>query len=251
MNGIKANAFRGAMAQSPFPPLAIYVLAAITILLTVTISPQEYYRFLYYYIFLIVIAVFLRIPVKYLFHRTLHFFPFIFLISLMALFTPRPQEGMMEILGLNLHRKSLLMMLSVISKSVISFTSVIIALRIADFNAVLILIRRWGLPTALLDALVIFHKYLFSISDEARRMKFALLSRGFRGKWLLDARQTGGLIAMLFIRSYERGERIYSAMQARLYDGKIVYSEPQEELRVQDIIICFFILSVLVILRVI
>ena len=51
-------------------------------------------------------------------------------------------------------------------------------------------------------------------------MKQARDSRNFGGKRLWQIRTIGNMIGTLFIRSYERGERIYAAMMARGFDGQ-------------------------------
>ncbi|GAI20757.1 unnamed protein product, partial [marine sediment metagenome] len=54
---------------------------------------------------------------------------------------------------------------------------------------------------------------------EVMRMKQARDSRNFGGKRLWQIRTIGNMIGTLFIRSYERGERVYAAMVARGFDG--------------------------------
>ena len=51
-------------------------------------------------------------------------------------------------------------------------------------------------------------------------MKRARDSRCFGGKWIWHAKTIGHMIGTLFLRSYERGERIYIAMVSRGYDGE-------------------------------
>jgi cobalt/nickel transport system permease protein len=65
------------------------------------------------------------------------------------------------------------------------------------------------------------YRYLFIVVDEAMRMKMARDSRNFSGKWIWDAPVIAHMIGSLFIRSYERGERVYLAMASRGYDGTI------------------------------
>ena len=58
-------------------------------------------------------------------------------------------------------------------------------------------------------------RYLDVVTDEMRRMRVALASRGFTARnprhWPVIARSAGAL----FIRSYERGERVHLAMLSR------------------------------------
>ncbi len=50
-------------------------------------------------------------------------------------------------------------------------------------------------------------------------MRIALQSRAYHPRWFGQARALAAAAGTLFIRSYERGERVYLAMQARGYQG--------------------------------
>ena len=62
-------------------------------------------------------------------------------------------------------------------------------------------------------------RYLDVVTDEMARMRVARESRGFTARdirqWPVLARSAGAL----FIRSYERGERVHLAMLSRGYTG--------------------------------
>jgi cobalt/nickel transport system permease protein len=59
------------------------------------------------------------------------------------------------------------------------------------------------------------------IVGEARRMRIARLSRGHDPRWIWQARAVASTAGTLFIRSYERGERIHVAMLSRGYSGTL------------------------------
>ena len=63
------------------------------------------------------------------------------------------------------------------------------------------------------------YRYIFVLVDEVMRMKQARDSRNFGGRRLWQLRTIGNMIGTLFIRSYERGERVYAAMMARGFSG--------------------------------
>ena len=74
------------------------------------------------------------------------------------------------------------------------------------------------------------YRYLGVLGDEATRMNRARASRSAVGpsgrpggtiRW--RASVTGSMVGSLFLRSYERSERIYGAMQARGFDGQLRY----------------------------
>jgi cobalt/nickel transport system permease protein len=56
--------------------------------------------------------------------------------------------------------------------------------------------------------------------DEVIRMKQARDSRNFGGKRMWQLKTIGNMVGTLFLRSYERGERIYGTMVARGFDGE-------------------------------
>ena len=63
------------------------------------------------------------------------------------------------------------------------------------------------------------YRYLFVIAGEARRMRVALAARGYRPRHALQAAAIGRVATALFLRTFERGERVYVAMLARGYAG--------------------------------
>ncbi len=52
-------------------------------------------------------------------------------------------------------------------------------------------------------------------------MRVARASRGSDPRWLWQAKATATSAGSLFIRSYERGERVYLAMASRGYAGSM------------------------------
>ncbi len=77
-----------------------------------------------------------------------------------------------------------------------------------------------GLPPSLTQMILLCHRYLFVFQQEAARMQRAMRVRGFvPGTNLATLRTTGNALGMLFIRSFERTERVYEAMLSRGYQG--------------------------------
>jgi cobalt/nickel transport system permease protein len=62
-------------------------------------------------------------------------------------------------------------------------------------------------------------RYLEVIVGEASRMRIARMSRGYDPRWLWQARAVAASAGTLFVRSFERGERVHLAMVSRGYAG--------------------------------
>jgi cobalt/nickel transport system permease protein len=64
-------------------------------------------------------------------------------------------------------------------------------------------------------------RYVDVTLGELDRMRVARLSRAYDPRWLWQARAVAAGTGALFVRSYERGERVFVAMQARGFDGRL------------------------------
>jgi cobalt/nickel transport system permease protein len=80
---------------------------------------------------------------------------------------------------------------------------------------------RLRVPRVFTDIAGFMVRYLDVILGEQRRMRVAMLSRGYDPGWWWQARALASSAGSLFIRSYERGERVFFAMTARGYQGHI------------------------------
>jgi len=83
--------------------------------------------------------------------------------------------------------------------------------------------RALRVPAILTTIISFMYRYLFVLVDEAMRLQTAREARsaGTGGTLLWRGRVLGGMIGSLFIRSYERSERIYAAMLSRGFDGQV------------------------------
>lgn len=72
----------------------------------------------------------------------------------------------------------------------------------------------------LFTAITIFMvRYLELITDELNRMRVAMTARGYDPRWLSQVRPIASSAGALFVRTYERGERVHGAMVARGFTG--------------------------------
>jgi cobalt/nickel transport system permease protein len=74
-------------------------------------------------------------------------------------------------------------------------------------------------PPLLVAILSSMYRYSMVLVDEFRAMHRAALSRNLMGNAQRQRAVVGNVFGSLFIRSYERGERIHQAMLARGYQG--------------------------------
>ena len=113
-----------------------------------------------------------------------------------------------------------------------SWLSVQVALLLTfttPFHDLVDALRRLRLPLVMVGIISFMYRYLAVLGEEGSRMlraraaRSAVAAGGARagGSIAWRARTTGGMVGALFLRSYERSERIYAAMQARGFEGTL------------------------------
>lgn len=120
--------------------------------------------------------------------------------------------------------------LSIAIKSWLSVQMAIMLAAATPFPDLLAAMRALHIPRLLVAIIGLMWRYLFVLVDEALRLMRARAARsghadtpGLRagGSLTWRARVTGGMAGNLFLRSFDRADRIYAAMLARGYDGEI------------------------------
>jgi cobalt/nickel transport system permease protein len=126
-------------------------------------------------------------------------------------------------IGLTLTDEGLILFAAVVVKAWLSVMVSHLLVATTPFPELLRATRVLHAPAVLAATMSFMYRYLFVLVDEAMRLQTAREARsaGPGRSMLWRARVLGGMIGSLFIRSYERSERIYAAMLARGFTGEI------------------------------
>ena len=174
-------------------------------------------------------ALFSRVGIARIFRRSLLAVPFM-LIALPTVFT-RPGAALFELdLGvghLTATSSGLEFFGSVMLKSWTSVTAAALLTFTTPPMRLLSALGALRVPAILVAIVTLMYRYLFVLVDESQRLMRARRARSAAsgprsgGSIAWRARVTGGMAGSLFIRTLDRGERIYLAMLARGYDGRV------------------------------
>ncbi|NJN17248.1 MAG: cobalt ECF transporter T component CbiQ [Oscillochloris sp.] len=122
----------------------------------------------------------------------------------------------------------LIAFVSIVIKSWLSVQAALLLTATTHFTDVLFALRALRLPAVLVAILSFAYRYLFVLVDEAGRMLRArevrsaeVPGRKAGGGLVWRASVVGRMVGTLFLRAYERSERIYVAMLSRGFDGEI------------------------------
>jgi cobalt/nickel transport system permease protein len=139
------------------------------------------------------------------------------LVLFVAVFVPfvRKGGGTVELGPLTVSEAGLATFATVSAKAILGTVSAVLLGATTSFPDVLHALERLRAPRLLVLIAAFMYRYLFVIADEARRMRAALAARGYAPRHALQAAALGRVATALFLRTYERAERVHLAMLAR------------------------------------
>ena len=83
------------------------------------------------------------------------------------------------------------------------------------FTEILAALRWFRVPVVVTDTLGFMYRYVFLLWDEFSAMRVSARARGGLSGWRREWHTTGTITAQLFLRAYDRAQRIQQAVQAR------------------------------------
>ena len=204
-------------------PSHLKIIAVLFFVLVVVSTPITYWPAFVIFLALVVSAAIAgKISIPTLAKRALIEIPFIFFAVLMPFFGTGER---FELGPLNLYRDGLLAGLSIVAKGTLGVLSAVILSTTTTAREILRGLERLRLPTIMVQIASFMLRYVNVISDEMERMKIARQSRGFDATGVKHWKVIATSAAALFIRSYERGERVHLAMLSRGFDGELPHTE--------------------------
>jgi len=203
-------------------PRTKFIITLVFILAVIITPPARWQAFALYLLLIAALLILSKLPVFFVLKRSLVIMPFVLMI---AIFIPFIQDG--EVAGsyniwlweVSVTHTGLQVLWNVLIKAWLSILSLIWLTSTTKLPNLLQGLEQLGMPRVMVMILSFMYRYIFVLVDEVMRMRQARNSRYFGGKRLRQLRTVGNMVGTLFIRSYERGERVYAAMLARGFDG--------------------------------
>ncbi|MEU7915230.1 cobalt ECF transporter T component CbiQ [Microbispora bryophytorum] len=193
--------------------------AVVTFAVLVVATPRErLWAFAVDALLLAAVAAAARVPAGMIVRRMAIEVPFV----LFALAIPLIGTGeRVQVLGLSLSAPGLWAAWNILAKASLGVVASILLAATTEPRMMLLGAERLRLPRLLVQIATFMLRYLDVILDQMRRMRIARESRGFVARDLRQAPVLAKSAGALFIRSYERGERVHLAMLSRGYIGEM------------------------------
>jgi cobalt/nickel transport system permease protein len=200
-------------------PAEVKIVAAVLGLLCVVATPRGAFAvFGGYFLLLVAVWAVARIPPGWIARRSLIEAPFVVLAVLLPISGGAPH---VEWLGLTLSQPGLLGAWNILVKGTLGVLTSLTLAATTPMRELLLGLQRLHAPTLAVTIATLMLRYVDVIVAEARRMRVARLSRGHDPRFLWQAGATARGVGALFVRAYERGERVHLAMLSRGWEGRM------------------------------
>ncbi len=195
------------------------LLAQLLFVLAVVATPREaFWAFGIYFLILLTLMHVAGLPPRFVAKRAVIEVPFV----LFAVLMPFLAHGeKVVVLGIPMYVSGLWAAWNILAKATLGLMATIVVSSTTPMADLLRGLERLHLPRAFTSIAGFMIRYLDVIAAEAQRMRVARESRGYDPRWIWQAKAFGASAGALFIRSYERGERVYLAMLSRGYTGTL------------------------------
>jgi len=203
------------------------LFGGLVILISVVPAPGVYF-FLTLVTLICLFCYTAKIPAGYLLMRSAIIIPFTGFAAVSYALTISYgdvlwQWGPFELTTGGIHKSVILLL-----RAWLAVSLMILLVNTTPFDRLLASLRSFRVPPLFVLLLSFFYRYLYLLWDEGERMQRARNLRYFGGRWTAQVPILGRMVSTLFLRSYQRAERVQMAMLSRGWDGevRVVRSQP-------------------------
>jgi cobalt/nickel transport system permease protein len=198
-------------------PAEVKLVGLVAFVVTVVATPREQaWAFGVYALLLLGLLLLTRVPARTVLRRMVIEVPFL----VFAVLLPFVALGdRVQVLGLSLSADGLLGGFNILAKGTLGVVAAILLSATTRPRDLIVGMQRLRVPGLFVTILSFMVRYLDVVVDDMRRMALARAARGFEARHLGHVPVVAKAAGALFIRSYERGERVHLAMVSRGFTG--------------------------------
>jgi cobalt/nickel transport system permease protein len=203
-------------------PQVKLVVLLVYVFSVVATPPQVVWAFSGHAIVLLGVLAASSVPVRFFLTRLAIDLPFLLFAFLLPFVGADPR---VDLGPLSISEPGLLGAWNILAKATLGAGASVLLVATTEVPAVLAGLRRLRVPAAITAIAAFMIRYLEVIAGELHRMRVAMTARGYSPSWLAQTRPMATAAGALFIRTYERGERVHQAMLARGFTGDMPAAE--------------------------
>jgi len=194
------------------------IYSCIFILFVVFTPIEKFFSLALYGMLTFVLILFSRVPLMFVLRRSAVVIPFVIVISIFIPFLEKVDSAGYSLGILN---SRWLIFWNIAAKSFLCVLTMILLVSTTKLSNLLKALERIKAPLIFIMILSFMYRYIFVVADELMRMQQAKKARSVGGSRWFHNKVLANMVGVLFLRTYERAENVYLAMNARGFNGTI------------------------------
>lgn len=200
-------------------PAQVKVIAALTFVSAVTVTDRRHLAVFGVHALLVaIVAALARVPRRRAVVQLVVEAPVLVFAAALPFVVGGPS---VDVGNLSLSTEGMWGAWNVVAKATLGVSAMLVLTATTPVADLLVGLRRLRVPAVIVAIASFMMRYLDILQAELHRMNVARVSRGDDPRWLWQARAVASTVGALFVRSYERGERVHLAMLSRGFDGRM------------------------------
>ena len=198
-------------------PSHVKLVAGIGFVIGVVATPREsFWAFGLFAAALVGFSLTARLKPRFVAGKMIVEIPFVAVALLLPFFGGGSQT---EVFGMSLSEPGLWTMWNILIKATLGLWASVILGSTTTVPDLLAGLERLKVPPVIIGITGFMLRYVDVVLGQFGSMRRAMESRGYRPRTLKQSRPMAAATGALFVRSFERGERVFLAMTARGYTG--------------------------------
>lgn len=194
------------------------IVAPLFVFVVVSTPREQVWAFAGFAVLLLIVAATARLPLATLARRMAVEVPFVAFAALLP-FVSRGER--IDLLGVSVSVSGLWGAWNILAKASLGVLTSLIVAATTDVRALIAGLDRLRMPALFVQIIMFMIRYADVVTDEMHRMHLARVSRGFAARDVRHLPVLARSLSALFVRCYERGERVHLAMLSRGYVGRM------------------------------
>lgn len=201
-------------------PAQVKIVAVLSFVLVVVMTPREWIiAFVVDAVLLVAVVGVAALPPRLMARRMVIELPFVVFALLLPLIGHGPHVAFGPF---DLSEPGLWAAWNILAKGTLGVAASVILAATTSPGEFIAGLTRLRVPGLLVQITAFMIRYLDVVAGESARMRVARASRGFTPANMRAWPDLARSLGTLFIRTYERGERVHTAMLSRGYDGRTI-----------------------------
>ncbi len=194
------------------------------LIIVISYGPNQISGLIPYLAYPVILMTVGEIPLKPLFQRLIIALPFTLFTGISNLIIGREILFTVWNIGIT---EGMISFCSLLLKTVLTVMAVLILVATTSINDLAYVMVGFRIPSVIVIQIMLTYRYISVLLEEISVMYHAYILRAPREKGI-RMKDMGPFLGQLILRSFDRAERIYSAMKCRGFEGRFSFSKREK-----------------------